>query len=79
MLTIVNLSWQTTEVGIQETTVPPYGERGISDRYVTLPRAQTITNRRLPPSKRKTIEGMAAAVCACVRRAVPADDVVPFL
>lgn len=84
MLTIVNLSWQTTEVGIQETTVPPYGERGIlgyqiSDRYVTRPRAQTITNRRLPPPKRKTIEGMAAAVCACVRRAVPADDVVPFL
>ena len=75
MLTIVNLSWQTTEVGIQETTVAVRTAR--HNDQISQPRAQT--NRRLPPPKRKTIEGMAAAVGACVRRAVPADDVVPFL
>lgn len=50
MLTIVNLSWQTTEVGIQETTVPPYGERGISERYVRHTAARSNNNKPAPPS-----------------------------
>ena len=46
MLTIVNLSWQTTEVGIQETTVAV--RRGISDKAVSITAARS--NKPAPPS-----------------------------